>query len=100
MFASNNKYSCEYFITIFFLNNILFLGKNTLVILLQLYRLYVVFTENRKNLKKKLKHHQQSERNYRSSSKSKGQNKRQCADDIYTITNEKSSYKNKKRFVG
>lgn len=31
-----------------------FIGKNTLVILLQLYRLYVVHYENKKNKKKKL----------------------------------------------
>lgn len=36
--------------------NVFFTCKNTLVILLQLYRLYVVYSENRKNKRKEDQH--------------------------------------------
>lgn len=71
--------------------NLLFVGKNTLVILLQLYRLYVVQSENNKSKskKKKLKYHQDQQR------KQKGSRKKYETEDIYIISNEKS--KRKKR---
>lgn len=70
------------------------LGKNTLVILLQLYRLYVVHTENNKSKskKKKLKYYQDRQRQSRGG---RGQRKYDSG-DIYIISNEKSS-KQKKR---
>ncbi|KAL7010703.1 hypothetical protein ACKWTF_016844 [Chironomus riparius] len=74
--------------------NVFFTCKNTLVILLQLYRLYVVFSETKKSaaMKKKLKY--QNERYTKASKGSK--NKKRNSDEIYTISNEKSS-KSKKR---
>lgn len=79
----------------FFLFTETFLGKNTLVILLQLYRLYVVQTENNKNKskKRKLKYHQ--ERQKQSKGGGKGR-RRNDSEDIYIISNERSS-KQKKR---
>jgi hypothetical protein len=74
----------------------LFSGKNTLVILLQLYRLYVVQSESSKaNLKKKkLKHQQDRARNSRGS---RGRRRCDSSGDVYIISNEKSS-KHKKRY--
>ncbi|CAO1397833.1 unnamed protein product [Diamesa hyperborea] len=71
--------------------NVFFTCKNTLVILLQLYRLYVVQSENNKSKskKKKLKYHQDQQR------KQKGSRKKYETEDIYIISNEKS--KRKKR---
>lgn len=71
-------------------------GKNTLVILLQLYRLYVVHTENKKSKtkKKKLKYHQERQRHSRGN---RGQSRKYGSGDIYTISNEKSG-KHKKRW--
>lgn len=72
-----------------------FLGKNTLVILLQLYRLYVVHTENNKTKSKKKKLKYQQECRQRQSKGSRGHRKND-SDDIYIISNERSS-KHKKR---
>lgn len=72
------------------------LGKNTLVILLQLYRLYVVQSESSKSKtkKKKLKYQQDRQRNSRGS---RGHRRNDSSGDIYIISNEKSS-KHKKRY--
>lgn len=74
--------------------NVFFTCKNTLVILLQLYRLYVVYSESRKNnLKKRKMRNFSKERN----SKARGKIKRRNDfEEIYTISNEKAS-KSKKR---
>lgn len=71
-------------------------GKNTLVILLQLYRLYVVLSESKKSAAIKRKMQYQNERYTKSSKGSRG--KKRDSDEIYTISNEKSS-KSKKRLV-
>lgn len=76
-------------------------GKNTLVILLQLYRLYVVQSENKKTKvhKRKLKHHQQQQQRQKQNSKGgKGHRRHDSSDDIYIISNEKSNKQHKKRF--
>lgn len=75
--------------------NFFHLGKNTLVIMLQLYRLYVVYSENQKSLstKKKLKY-QQGER--RQVTKGNKGQKRHGSDDIYIISNEKSGRSRKR----
>lgn len=77
----------------FLVSNFFIVGKNTLVILLQLYRLYVVHTENRKSKskKKKSKAHQDRQKKAKGS---KGH--RRHDSDVYTISNERSS-KHKKR---
>ncbi|KAG5682312.1 hypothetical protein PVAND_011671 [Polypedilum vanderplanki] len=72
--------------------NFLYAGKNTLVILLQLYRLYVVYSENRKSLKIKRK------QNYYGEKQRFKSNKRRQHDDVYTISNEKSSRNKKRKF--
>lgn len=89
------KASCHTLIkpysTLFNFKQNFFVGKNTLVILLQLYRLYVVHTENRKSKskKKKMKYHEDRQRF------SKGGRRRRNS-DVYIISNEKSSRQKKR----
>jgi hypothetical protein len=63
------------------------------VILLQLYRLYVVYSENRKSLANKRKMRNYS---HEKSSKGRGNKKRRDCEDVYVICNEKEK-RNKKR---
>lgn len=70
--------------------NVFFTCKNTLVILLQLYRLYVVQSESRKGKSSKRleSKHKRSKSNQRQQKSKKG-SKRREVEDIYTISNER-----------
>lgn len=71
------------------------LGKNTLVILLQLYRLYVVRAENKKANELKLKNEAKNSRKKRNNEMSEMNH----FNDIYIISNSKCDKKRRgKRF--
>lgn len=63
--------------------------------MLQLYRLFVVYSENQKSLAMKKKAKYQNERYVKSRA---GRCKRRGSDDIYTISNEKSSKSKSRKY--